>query len=235
MQLKERSTPMRMTRWISMALVAVLVFAVAGIAVAAKNRGNAQPTESAQATFTATPTDKSKTRQCTGVDGTYNITKGVYTGTSESPDPRLAGNITIKTKSVVNLDNGLGHTKGKVFLRDADSRKLKAVAGLQAVNTERGVLNGFIAGSVKNATASSKAKRGRSRGSAGTKLAANFTAAFNADGTQLSGELGTGAGQNTAVLYGNPCQPPERQPSSQSDGRRGDDDKRGGRRGDDDR
>ena len=211
---------MRMTRFISMALIAVLALAVAGIAVASKGSGNAQPTEAVQATFTATPSEKSKTRQCTGVDGTYNVTKGVYTGTSESSDPRLAGAITIKTKSVVNLDTGLGHTEGKVFLRDADSRKLKAVAGLQAVNTERGVLNGFIAGKVKNR---------------GTKLAANFTAAFNAEGTQLNGELGTGAGQNTAVLYGNPCKPSERQPSSQGDGRRNDDDKRGGRRGDDDR
>ena len=227
---------MRMTRLISLALVAVL--AVAGIAVAHKSSGNAQPTEPAQATFTATPTDKSKTRQCTGVDGTYNITKGVYTGTSESPDPRLAGNITIKTKSIVNLDNGLGHTEGQVFLRDASSRKLKAVAGLQAVNTERGVLNGFIAGKVKTAsTAPTTAKSsGRHRhGNGGTRLAANFTAAFNAEGTQLSGEFGTGTGQNTAVLYGNPCQPSERQPSSQNgDERRGDDGKRGGR-GDDSR
>jgi hypothetical protein len=227
---------MRMKRLISLTLVAVLALAVAGIAIAHKSGGNAQPTEAVQATFTATPTDRTKTRQCTGVDGTYNVTKGVYTGTSESSDPRLAGAITIRSKSVVNLDTGLGHTEGQVQLRDATTRKLKAVAGLQAVNTERGVLNGFIAGKVKTASTTGNAKSGRGHrhGNGGTRLAANFTATFNADGTQLSGELGTGAGQNTAVLYGNPCKPAERsQPSAQNDGRRGDDDKRGGRRGDD--
>ena len=210
---------MRMTRLISIALVAVLALAIAGIAIAHNSGGNAQPTEPATAAFTATPNaDKTKTRQCTGPDGTYNVTKGVYNGTSTSDDPRLAGNITIRSKSVVNLDNGLGHTEGQVFLRDADTGKLKAVAGLQAVNTERGVLNGFIAGKVKTASTTARAKTGRHRhGKGGTSIAANFTAAFNADGTQLTGELGTGTGQNTAVLYGNPCKPSERQPSGQND------------------
>ena len=239
---------MRMTRLISIALVAVL--ALAGIAVAHKGGGQAQPTEAVQATFIATPTGNTKTRQCTGVDGTYDVTKGAYTGTSISDDPRLAGTITIRTTSVVNVDTGLGHTEGTVFLRDADTGSLKSTAALAAVNTERGVLNGFIAGKVKTASVAARAKKaGRGRGNgngnanaghhnhgnAGTSIAANFTAAFNADGSELSGELGAGTGQNTAVLYGNPCQPSERQASSQGDDARGNGRKHGGRKGDDDR
>jgi hypothetical protein len=197
---------MRLTRWTSLAIAAVLALAVAGIAVAHNGGGQPTKTEAAQATFTATPdAAKTSTRQCTGVDGTYNITKGVYNGTATG-DPRLTGNITIKSKSVVNLDNGLGWTTGQVSLRDASTGQLKAIAGLEAVNTERGKLDGFLAGKVKDPTAAAGTKlKSRGRNGNAISLAANFSAAFNADGTQLTGELGSGTGQNSAVFYGNPC------------------------------
>ena len=189
---------MRLTRWISLALAAILALALAGIAVAHK-AGQSGKTEATQATFTATPdAAKTKTRQCTGQDGTYNVTKGVYTGTSTG-DPRLSGNITIKTESVVNLDNGLGWTKGRVFLRDADTGKLKANAGLDAVNTQRGKLDGFLKGQARD-----------TGGKGHLSLLANFSATFNADGTQLTGELGSEAPvppQNSAILHGRPCKP----------------------------
>jgi hypothetical protein len=225
---------MRLTRWISLAIAAVMALAVAGIAVAHKSAGPATPTEPAVATFTATPNaDKTRTRQCTGADGTYTIAKAVYNGTSTG-DARLTGNITIKSQSVVNTTTGLGHSEGEVFVRDAATGKLKAVASFAAVNTEQGVLNGFLTGKVKNATAAAKAKRGGSHrhGNGGTSIAANFSAAFNADGTQLSGELGGGAAQNTAVFYGNPCQPAAAGPQAtagDNGGRHGADDRKGGR------
>lgn len=220
---------MRVTRWISVALAAILALAVAGIAVAHKASQSAK-TEPTQATFTATPdADKTKTRQCTGEDGTYNIAKGVYNGTSTG-DPRLTGNITIKTESVVNLDNGLGWTKGRVFLRDADTGTLKASAGLDAVNTQRGKLDGFLKGQARDAG-----------GKGHLSLLANFSATFNADGTQLTGELGSEAPvppQNSAILHGKPCKSEKKQGGH--DHRSGDDDKKGnghsgGRGGDDDK
>jgi hypothetical protein len=186
---------MRTKRIAGLALVAILALVVAGIAVA-HNAGKVGKTEAAQATFTAAPTGQTKTRTCTGPDGTYNITQGTYTGTSTG-DPRLTGDITIRTKSVVNLDNGLGVTDGRVWLRDTGSRKVKATASLQAVNTQRGKLDGFLLGQAKNAT-----------GKGTTGLAANFSAAFNTDGSQLSGELGSDAPvapENSAVFYGRPC------------------------------
>ncbi len=220
---------MRMTRWISLALAAVMALAVAGIAVAHKSSQSGK-TEPTQATFTATPdAEKTKTRQCTGEDGTYNVTKGVYKGTSTG-DPRLTGNILIKTQSVVNLDNGLGWTKGRVFLRDADTGKLKANAGLDAVNTQRGKLDGFLKGHARD-----------TGGKGHLSLLANFSATFNADGTQLTGELGSEAPvppQNSAILHGKPCKSEKKQGGH--DHRSADDDKkgnghRGGRGGDDDR
>ena len=186
---------MRLTRWISLALAAVLALTVAGIAVAHK-ANKATKTEAAQASFTAAPdAAKTKTTQCTGTDGTYNVTKGTYTGTSTG-DPRLTGDLTVKTRTFVNTTNGLGFTQGRVWVRDTGTHKVKATAGLSAVNTQQGKLDGFLLGQAKDTD------QGR------VNLAANFSAAFNGDGTQLTGELGSEAPvppQNSAIFFGRPC------------------------------
>jgi hypothetical protein len=201
---------MRVKRFIGLAMMAALMLTVAGIAVA-HNGGNPGKTEAASATFTATPTDQSTTKTCTGADGTYAITKGVYTGTSTG-DPRLTGDILIRTKSVINQDNGLGVTNGTVWLKapatpkvtaahhgGGNRQQFKAVARLTAVNTNKGKLDGLLAGTAKNAD-----------GTGSTGLVANFSAEFNADGSQLTGELGGNAPvapDNSAVFIGRPCKP----------------------------
>jgi hypothetical protein len=229
MQLPEGSKPMRLKRFIGAAVVAVLVLAMASIAVATGSKKAAAKTEPAAAEFTAAPVaDKTKTRTCTGVDGQYNITHGTYKGTSTG-DPRLTGDIVIRTKSIVNLDNGLGVTQGTVWLSKpaattpkshGKKHRYQAVAKLQAVNTERGKLDGFLSGHAKNAD-----------GKGTVALAANFSATFNADGTSLTGQLGGDAPvapTNSAVFYGRPCAP---EPKNTQQG----DDDRGGRgHGDDD-
>jgi len=166
-------------------LVTLVALAATGLAVAHERQST--KTEAVAATFTAAPTERTKTRQCTGADGTYSVTRGVYEGTATG-DPRLTGKITIRTKTVVNLTNGYGWTQGHVALRDADGR-LKAKAHLIAVHSQRGVLNGFLNGRVKGAG----------------HLLANFSAAFNATGTSLTGELGSGAAQNTAIVTSGGC------------------------------
>jgi hypothetical protein len=180
---------MRLIRIAAPAAAAAL--AAGGIAVAAGG-GNSAKTEQVTATFTAAPTAKTKTRTCTGADGTYNQTKGVYTGTSTG-DPRLSGDIVIRTKTLVNLDTGLGVTTGKVSVKK--DGKAIAKAGLKAVNTQRGKLDGFLTGHARN-------------GQGNARLFANFSAAFNSDGSQLTGELGADAPvapQNTAVLQSGHC------------------------------
>ena len=166
---------------------AVAVLAAGGVAVAAGGGGKPK-TEDALATFNATPISKTKTRTCEGADGTYHLTHGVYTGDSTG-DAGLTGDIVIRTRTLVNLDNGLGTTTGRVFLK-RDGRRV-AAAGLRAVNTQQGKLDGFLNGVARN----SDGRRSR--------LFANFSATFNADGTALTGELGTEAPvppQNSAVL-----------------------------------
>jgi hypothetical protein len=211
-----------------MALALALVVALAGIAVA-RSGGGADKIEPAQSTFTAAPV-KDKTRTCTGSDGEYNITHATYRGESVSADPRLAGDLQIKARSVVNLTTGLGFSKGSIKIREDGSRRAKALARFSAVNTQRGKLDGFIRGHVKNT------ERGRAR------LLANFSAAFNAEGTELTGEMGSEAPvppQNSAVLVSGRCdrgQGDEQRGSAQR-GPRGEDHpgRRGGRgpKGDD--
>jgi hypothetical protein len=198
---------MRMTRLISVALAAVLALTMAGIAIARGGGGPPQKTEQLQAAFTAKPVaDKTKTRQCTGVDGTYAITKAVDTGTATG-DPRLAGNITIKSKSVVNTTTGLGWLDGKVYTTDPATGKLKGVSGVTGVITEGSKLEGFVLGKIKNAAPAPGAPKANENGRSGkfnSTLRANVSATVAQDGT-VTGAVGTGGGANTAIVHGNPC------------------------------
>jgi hypothetical protein len=231
---------MRVTRLISLALAAVMALAVAGIAIAHSGGGQPQKTEQVSATFEATPVaDQTKTRQCTGVDGTYSITKSVATGTATG-DPRLSGNITIRSKSVVNTTTGLGWVDGNVKTTDPATSKLKGVSGFTAVITEGSKLEGFDVGRVKNpAPAGGTTKAKGDHGGGGkfsSQLLANFSAVVAQDG-KITGGLGTGGGDNTAILHGNPCAPEQHQQgqNEQQGGRHqgnGDDNNHGGRGGD---
>ncbi len=174
---------MRKLTWVVAAALVALV--VAGAAVAHERRSGTG-IKAVAAHFTATPTSKTETRTCTepGQGGAvWHLTKGLYTGTSTGD---LAGAITVRTQSTINTATGLGYTKGKVELRDAASGKLVAKADLQAVNTQNGVLNGFLRGRTTDGL-----------------LLANFTATFAADGSSLSGDVGAQtSGPNSAIVYG---------------------------------
>jgi hypothetical protein len=181
---------MRKLRFI--ALAASLVLAVAGIAIA-RSGGGADRIEPATATFTAAP-DNARTRTCEGSDGTYRITRATYRG-NVSGDPRLTGALEIRATSVVNQDTGLGFTHGTAKVRDED-RRVKAHGRLDAVNTQLGKLDGFLRGHTHQ------------RGGPHWRLLANFSAGFNAEGTQLGGEIGADLPvppTNSAVFHRGRC------------------------------
>lgn len=167
-------------------LAALLTLVASGVAVAEEGRKTAD-TDSAAATFSAERTKVSE-RTCVGSDGTYRVAHEEFRGTVVSSDPRLAGAIVLKTRSVINQTNGLGRTAGHAYLRSTDGQH-KGKAALIAVNTQRGVLDGVLSGAVRS-----------SGDTPGGHLVANFRAAFAADGLTLTGELGGGASQNTAVV-----------------------------------
>jgi hypothetical protein len=231
---------MRARRLISLALAAVMALAVAGIAIAHGGGGQAQKTEQVQAAFTATPVaDKTKSKTCTGVDGTYAITRSVDQGEATG-DPRLSGKITIRSKSVVNTTTGLGWSEGNVQTRDATTGKVKGESRFTAVITEGSKLEGFIEGKVKNPPAPTTPKAKGDHGNHGkltSELLANFSATVAQDGS-TAGAVGDGDGANTAILHGNPCAPQPKQPAAehqQGDQGEGHGHHHGGPKGDDDR
>jgi hypothetical protein len=175
-----------------LALVTLVALLAAGAALAHKLQ--ATGTNRAAATFTATPTAQTRTTTCTGPDGAYTITRGVYTGTSVGGTvpggTQLTGNITVRTFSVVNTTKAIGWTKGAVVIRDATTGTTKARASLVGVNTGP-KLDGLTIGAVRGAG----------------KLIANFSATASATGT-VTGELGADAPvapTNSAILFNGAC------------------------------
>ncbi len=173
---------MRRLRWIG--LSAVLALATTGIALAAHG-GHAAKTDAVAATFTGARTDLQE-KTCTGSDGAYRDAHETFSGTMTSTDPRLQGDLVLRTHSLVNQTTGNGTTRGQVWVRDADG-KLLAKARLTGVNSSGGVLSGVLVGRVRD----------------GGRLVANVTATIA--GAALSGELGSGSAANSAVVQTGRC------------------------------
>jgi hypothetical protein len=186
----------RLKIWVLVA--AALALVLASVAVA-KHRHGGTHTDAVTATFTVTQAAL-KDKTCTGTDGQYREFVAVYRGTSTG-DPRLTGNITIKSHGLINQTTGFGSSRGWVKLRSADGRSL-AHARYDAVNTNLGVLHGFITGWVHDRTSGEPEELDGSG-----KLMANFKASFNATGTVLTGKLGnTGTDPRTpAVIQRGGC------------------------------
>jgi hypothetical protein len=198
-------------RKLKFAGVAVLL-ALAATGVAVAHEGAKTDTDSVAATFTAERVALSE-KTCAGGDGMYRVAREEFRGTVTSTDPRLSGNVVLRTRSFINQTTGLGTTRGEAIVRDADGKR-KGSARLIAVNTEKGILEGVLIGDVKAAA-------DKARG----ELVANLHAQFSS-ATTLAGTLGTsGAGVNTAVVQGGHCEKPEAV-------KREDDKKRGEHRGD---
>lgn len=185
----------RMRTWIVLAVITAL--ATAGVAVAHKKQSRTH-TDAALATFTVTQSSV-REKACTGVDGEYRQFHAKYKGTSTG-DPRLTGDIVIRSKGLINQTTGMGSSTGTVHLK-AEGRTT-AVARYFATNTDRGVLHGYIVGHVRD-----RVSGGAEEQDGSGKLMANFKATFNAAGTVLTGQLGgTGSDSRTpAVIQAGGC------------------------------
>ena len=176
------------------ALAVAIVVAAAALAVAA---GKGPKTDTTQATFTAQRTD-GKDKTCTGEDGTYTSSRERFAGTITG-DPRLTGDLVVSSRALVNQDTGLGTSRGTVRILDPATKRVKAHGKFQAVVTEGGVLNGFLSGHVRS--------RGEDPPRRGGRLWAYFRAQVTEQGA-VTGELGGGASQNTAVIQSGKCGAP---------------------------
>jgi hypothetical protein len=189
-----------------MLTLAALLMAFAGVAVATGGGGKPDA-DAAAATFMLTPTEN-ETEDCEGEDGAFRDSHSTYTGTSTSADPRLSGELTLRTHTLLDLDERRGTTHGKLYLRDPATDRLKAFGHLRAVNTQLGKLDGFIVGKTVG-------NQGGTTGGPGPDyLYANFTAMFNVTGTEITGEMGqppandggpSPTASNSAVFFEGSC------------------------------
>jgi hypothetical protein len=196
------------------ALAFLATLGITGVAFA--TNGGQPDADPVGATFTLTE-QASKERDCAGQDGQVREERAVYRGTIDSSDDRLDGVLVLKSRTLLDLDEKVGTTVGHVRVLDPQTNRTKAKGALTAVNTELGKLDGFVAGKVKNG------------GTPGPRaLFANFTATFNAAGTEITGEFGEGTGTNSAVVFSGGC--PDERRSRRGDDSDHDGDKRHSRR-----
>jgi hypothetical protein len=162
----------------------VTVLALAGIALAHdKGPSSTQPVT---ATFSTATVSNLETSTCTGADGTYMQTKATYTGDSTSADPRLAGTLTIRAKTVYNTTTNLGYVEGVFRVESASGH----AGGMFAAVDTAGALAGFMSGKAKDPRA---------------KLLANFSATFDPATGFSAGQLGSGSSPDTAVVASGSC------------------------------
>jgi hypothetical protein len=172
---------MRTTRWLAAAVAAGSISA--GVALAAS-----QPSETSPVTadFTATVADQSQ-RQC---DANHMVFRVKFEGTQTSADPRLAGSLVARVRSVVDTDNGYGVTKGRARVSDAATGKPKFKGHVTGVLAPDGTAQGLLTG--------------RTVGPKSVALIANFNVKQDQATGAVTGEIGkdtlSGAFKDPAVL-----------------------------------
>jgi hypothetical protein len=172
----------------------VVALAATSIAAASALRQRAQTADVA-ATFTATAT-RSSTRTCQGQGGAmFRITNTVWRGTATSTEPRLAGTLALRTRTVVNLATGDGWLSGAWVSRAIRVARgtawPRAYAGLTAVIDDATHVDGIANGRVHHPS-------GQLRG--------NWSAAIAGD--SIAGALGTNAPvapDNSAIIFRTGC------------------------------
>jgi hypothetical protein len=165
-------------RLATLVVLAAGALVAAGIAVAA----HLQTTQSAAADFGATTATKLHTRTCTGSDGTYQDTNGVYTGTATSSDARLAGTLTIHAHSVLNTTTGLGWLDGDYRVKNAGGDTHGKIRAALAGGNAVGALTG-------------------NAGHPDSRLVASFWSSFSQSGGFNNGKLGSGSLTGAGVLF----------------------------------
>ena len=183
-----------MRRYLNLSLlVAVGLFAIVGIAAATDNR---PATQDVSAAFSADQV-RSHSRTCTRGGNTFRITNAVWRGTSTSAEPRLAGNLVIAARTVVNETTGDGWASGTWRTTPATGQmkpgkgRPRSWARLSAVIDNGNHLDGLATGHTRHAYA---------------RLLGNWSATIA--GNTLSGELGANvpvAPDNSALLYRGGC------------------------------
>jgi hypothetical protein len=177
----------RLRSW--MLIVAAASLGVAGFAMAGRAPKSSQ---TVSADVTATSASNVKTKTCPGDDGTYELVRGKYSGTtSGATDPALAGSIEIRVDSWFNLSENLGVLQGKLKIDTAGPGKTEGE--LAAVNN-----NGSIVGWIT--THSPK----------GTRIMGTLSGAWTKTGGFTGPvHIGSSSATNLAILASGGCKKPK--------------------------
>ena len=174
-------------------LAAVGLFVLVGVAAATQPHPQ---TADVSAAFTADQT-RSHSRTCTEDGNTFRITNAVWRGTSTSAEPRLAGNLVISTRTVLNETTGDGWVSGtwrttaQASMKPGRGGRPRSNAHLSGVIDNGNHLDGLATGQVRAPWA---------------RLLGNWSATVI--GNTVSGELGANAPvapDNSALLYRGGC------------------------------
>jgi hypothetical protein len=175
-----------MRKTITLIAVAVAALSATGLAVAHYSLSG---TESVSATFAAAKAE-AETRSCIGTDGTYEITRGRYQGTSTSTTASLNGPIELYVKSVYNTTEKHGFVHGWVKIRGGEDGH-RSKSSFFATLGDGGALDGFLVGRAQH----------------DGQLFANVSAIFNKDTGFGNGKIGGGASADgRAVISGRLCE-----------------------------
>lgn len=152
----------------------VLLAATALIGAGVATAGHRAPSvQAASATFAATTVTQHSLATCSVNGGdTFQATRATYTGTASSSDPRLAGALTIRAWSLVDMTNGVGHVFGLWRIEgaqtDAHGTLNAALSGGKASGLVRGYVHGPWGHLVASLGAGFDPTTGFSSGSIGT-------------------------------------------------------------------
>ena len=166
-------------RKLTLTLVGLVALVATSVAVAHGIDG-AKSATSVAGTFSATGSSTS-TRTCTTSDSkTIVVTNGTYTGKS-SGDADLTGDITLRTRSVVNTTNGVGTVSGSFAIDVAKGRNTR---GAFATVYDHGSIAGLATGRAHEPSA---------------LLLGNISASFDPSSGFSNGKIGGGTGGGGAV------------------------------------
>jgi hypothetical protein len=167
---------MRKLTWFCAVLGIALVTAGAAIAVQARDRS----TTPVSATFNAASASHRTTTNCTTSDGTFQITRGTYSGQSTG-DAALTGPIQLAVRAVINTTDQLGTVDGSVVVFHSGRDTRAHLAGVY----KGGKVSGLVTGEGVPV---------------GQHLVATLTSSFSGDGGFTGGSIGAGSVDGAGVL-----------------------------------
>jgi hypothetical protein len=170
------------------------LFVLVGAAVAMQQRP--PQTSDVSAAFSADQT-RSHSRTCTRNGTTFRITNAVWHGTSTSSEARLAGDVKISTRTVVNETTGDGwltgtwRSLGTASMKPGKPGRPRSHGNLRAVIDNGNHADGLVTGDVRPPFG---------------RLLGNWSATIV--GNTLAGEIGANAPvapDNAAIIYLGGC------------------------------